>query len=159
MKQFKKKVMSMLLILLLLATSFPVPTYAGKSVPQTDSSVRLMIKYKDSVNEPEKDLQAKIRNKKIKNLKKSKNEKTYVIEVDSTLVSEISKDTNIEIVEVDSLIRLFENDGTLAPPEPEECTDESHNHQSNVIENHEHIARTRHMIMKLLKMKQKVQKM
>ena len=131
--------MSMLLILLLLATSFPVPTYAGKSVPQTDSSVRLMIKYKDSVNEPEKDLQAKIRNKKIKSLKTSKNENTYVIEVDSTLVSEISKDTNIEIVEVDSLIRLFENDGTLAPPEPEECTDESHNHQSNVIETHEDI--------------------
>ena len=128
MRLLKNKWFCMLLSILLIVTTLPVPAFAAKPEVIDSTSIKIMIKYKDTSKSKEQVVQSNVKDKKFKSIKKTISNDTYLAEVSNTQFEELKKDTNIQYIEVDAIVSLLEDEMQVPEPICTHCSEEDHVH-------------------------------
>ena len=128
MRLLKNKWFCMLLSILLIVTTLPVPAFAAKPEVIDSTSIKIMIKYKDTSKSKEQVVQSNVKDKKFKSIKKTISNDTYLAEVSNTQFEELKKDTNIQYIEVDAIVSLLEDEMQVPEPSCTHCSEEDHVH-------------------------------
>jgi len=71
---------------------------------------RVLVKYKTNVKNAAEKVQKKKNNKKVKEFKKTRNNNVYIIDIESENLNELLLDSDIELIEEDATVQIFESD-------------------------------------------------
>ena len=115
MKIRERKILSILLVLLLILSSFPDVGFAEGTMYLTqgdhhhDENVRVIVKYNDNYENAEKNLTKEVSKNNVISYSQLESNNTYIMEVTQTEYESMINDKNIESIEIDNVFTLLEN--------------------------------------------------